>query len=77
MVQSLDQVFCSRDWLFSHWPTLWNKAGCGECWNQRCDTIFPERTQPLDMLLVLPTRLDVEINGFNGQLMESVGMRDT
>ncbi|MEI9480751.1 hypothetical protein V5093_03660 [Enterobacter cancerogenus] len=56
---------------------MWNKAGCGECWNQRCDTIFPERTQPLDMLLVLPTRLDVEINGFNGQLMESVGMRDT
>lgn len=51
---------------------MWHKAGWGEWRNQVCDTTLPEKTQPLDMLLVLPTRLDVEINGFNGILMDGI-----
>lgn len=54
------------------WTGLWHKAGCGEWWNSLCDTTLPEKAQPLDMLLVLPVRLDVEINGFNGKLMEGI-----
>lgn len=54
------------------WTGLWHKAGCGEWWNSLCDTTLPEKAQPLDMLLVLPVRLDVEINGFNGKLMDGI-----
>lgn len=54
------------------WSGLWHKAACGAWWNQLCDTALPEKTLPLDMLLVLPGRLDVEINGFNGMLMDGI-----
>lgn len=54
------------------WTGLLRKADCSEWWNQLCDTTLPDKTLPLDMLLVLPTRLDVEINGFNGKLMDGI-----
>lgn len=54
------------------WSGLWHKDTCGEWWNRLCDTPLPENAPPLDMLLVLPTRLDSEINGFNGQLMAGI-----
>ena len=52
------------------WGYTWRKGEVSEWWNRLCDnpSFFPGR--PLDFLHVLPTRLDVEVNGFNGKLLE-------
>ena len=41
-------------------------------WNRLCDNVLPEKTMPFDLLTVLPTRLDVEVNGFNGGVLNGV-----
>lgn len=41
-------------------------------WDAVCDGLPGLRAQPLDLLMVLPPRLDVEINGFNGRLLDGV-----
>lgn len=54
------------------WGYTWRKGEVSEWWNRLCDnpSFFPGR--PLDFLHVLPTRLDVEVNGFNGKLLEGI-----
>lgn len=47
-------------------------AGLNECWNQVCSDAIADDTAEFDMRLLLPTRLDVEINGFNGGLLADV-----
>lgn len=41
-------------------------------WNRLCDNVLPEKTMPFDLLTVLPTRLDIEVNGFNGGVLNGV-----
>ncbi|ADU73026.1 DUF1281 domain-containing protein [Pantoea sp. At-9b] len=41
-------------------------------WDTVCDGLPELKAQPLDLLMVLPPRLDVEINGFNGRLLAGV-----
>lgn len=41
-------------------------------WNRLCDNVVPEKTMPFDLLTVLPTRTDVEVNGFNGGVLNGV-----
>lgn len=41
-------------------------------WNNRCRNTPQAEGQVMDMLLLLPTRLDVEVNGFNGKLLDGV-----
>ncbi|MDS1255893.1 DUF1281 domain-containing protein, partial [Escherichia coli] len=41
-------------------------------WNRLCDNVLPEKTMPFDLLTVLPTRLDIEVNGFNGGVLNCV-----
>lgn len=42
-----------------------------EFWSRTCDSnIAAEDSAEFDMRLLLPTRLDVEINGFNGGLLD-------
>ncbi|EDT2962836.1 DUF1281 domain-containing protein [Salmonella enterica subsp. enterica] len=67
-----EDISALYDRKYYDWSALWRKAGCDEWWNQFCDITLPEKAPPLDMLLVLPTRLDVEINGFNGKLFEGI-----
>ncbi|STM08657.1 Uncharacterised protein [Escherichia coli] len=38
--------------------------------NRLCDNVLPEKTMPFDLLTVLPTRLDIEVNGFNGGVLK-------
>lgn len=54
------------------WGYTWRKGEVSEWWNRLCGnpSFFPGR--PLDFLHVLPTRLDVEVNGFNGKLLEGI-----
>lgn len=44
----------------------------GEPANRLCDNVLPEKTMPFDLLTVQPTRLDVEVNGFNGGVLNGV-----
>ena len=41
-------------------------------WNRLCDNVLSEKTMPFDLLTVLPTRLDLEVNGFNGGVLNGV-----
>ncbi|WP_336717849.1 DUF1281 domain-containing protein [Pantoea ananatis] len=47
-------------------------AGLSECWNRVCSEDIAEGAAAFDVRLLLPTRLDVEINGFNGGLLAGV-----
>lgn len=56
----------------------------GQClrtaWDALCrEENYPRRTFPFDMLQLVPPRLDAEINGHNGRLLEGVpdGFMDT
>lgn len=49
-----------------------NGPGLIECWNRVCSDDDGEGAAEFDMRLLLPTRLDVEINGFNGGLLAGV-----
>ncbi|MBK4771944.1 MAG: DUF1281 domain-containing protein [Pantoea sp. Morm] len=63
------------DW---HW-TISGQAVTDK-WDGLClEEALPLRTQPFDMLQLLPPRLDAEINGYNGRLLEGVpdGFTDT
>ncbi len=44
----------------------------GAFWNHVCSNAGTEEAAPFDVRLLLPTRLDVEINGFNGGLLAGV-----
>lgn len=54
------------------WNGLWHKTGTPAWWNQLCDNPEPVTGNSLDMRLLLPARLDTEINGFNGGLLENI-----
>lgn len=46
------------------WCGFWSNEDVSVWWNRLCDNVLPEKTMPFDLLTVLPTRLDVEVNGF-------------
>ncbi|EAY6135976.1 DUF1281 domain-containing protein [Salmonella enterica] len=54
------------------WCGIWDRKDVAVWWTQLCDNPLPARTNPFDLLLVLPSRLDVEINGFNGKLLDGI-----
>lgn len=43
-----------------------------ECWDQVCSDAIAADAAEFDMRLLLPARLDVQINGFNGGLLDGV-----
>ncbi|KKW49193.1 hypothetical protein XB02_19510 [Pantoea ananatis] len=63
------QAVMADIWRKKHfdWAGL-SGTGLSECWNRICSD-DGEGTAEFDMRLLLPTRLDVEINGFNGGLL--------
>ncbi|EDV0069680.1 DUF1281 domain-containing protein [Salmonella enterica subsp. enterica] len=54
------------------WNGLWHKTDTPAWWNRLCDNPEPVTGNSLDMRLLLPARLDTEINGFNGGLLENI-----
>ncbi len=54
------------------WCDIWGNEDVSVWWNRLCDNVVPEKTMPFDLLTVLPTRLDVEVNGFNGGVLNGV-----
>ncbi|HIB6427578.1 TPA: DUF1281 domain-containing protein, partial [Escherichia coli] len=54
------------------WCDIWGNEDISVWWNRLCDNVLPEKTMPFDLLTVLPTRLDVEVNGFNGGVLNGV-----
>ena len=54
------------------WCGFWSNEDVSVWWNRLCDNVLPEKTMPFDLLTVLPTRLDVEVNGFNGGVLNGV-----
>ncbi|VCZ28317.1 hypothetical protein BANRA_05464 [Escherichia coli] len=42
------------------------------CGGTVCVTTYCRKTMPFDLLTVLPTRPDVEVNGFNGGVLNGV-----
>ncbi len=54
------------------WCDIWGNEDISVWWNRLCDNVVPEKTMPFDLLTVLPTRLDVEVNGFNGGVLNGV-----
>ncbi|NPQ14712.1 DUF1281 domain-containing protein, partial [Escherichia coli] len=54
------------------WCDIWGNEDVSVWWNRLCDNVLPEKTMPFDLLTVLPTRLDVEVNGFNGGVLNGV-----
>ena len=54
------------------WCDIWSNEDVSVWWNRLCDNILPEKTMPFDLLTVLSTRLDVEVNGFNGGVLNGV-----
>jgi len=57
------------------WQFAFGEGEPGEMWNRLCrHTFMPEAALPFDMLQLIAPRLDVEINGYNGRLLE--GVRD-
>ncbi|QKJ89344.1 DUF1281 domain-containing protein (plasmid) [Paramixta manurensis] len=55
------------------WSGAFCINGTEESWNRLCrGEGYTRRAPLLDMQLLLPTRLDVEINGFNGGLLDGV-----
>ncbi len=57
------------------WCGFWSNEDVSVWWNRLCDNVLPEKTMPFDLLTVLPTRLDVEVNGFNGGVMNGVQVK--
>ncbi|MGK3116345.1 DUF1281 domain-containing protein [Candidatus Pantoea formicae] len=47
-------------------------AALSECWDQVCSDAIADDTAEFDMRLLRPARLDVQINGFNGGLLDGV-----
>lgn len=59
------------------WCGFWSNEDVSVWWNRLCDNVLPEKTMPFDLLTVLPTRLDVEVNGFiRDVLLEDVAQRN-
>lgn len=54
------------------WCGFWSNEDVSVWWNRLCDNVLPEKTMPFDLLTVLPTRLDIEVNGFNGGVLNGV-----
>ena len=54
------------------WCDIWGNEDVSVWWNRLCDNVLPEKTMPFDLLTVLPTRLDIEVNGFNGGVLNGV-----
>ena len=54
------------------WCDIWGNEDVSVWWNRLCDNVVPEKTMPFDLLTVWPTRLDVEVNGFNGGVLNGV-----
>lgn len=55
------------------WQTTLYGQNLSEVWNRLCREEQPPcRTLPFDMLQLLPPRLDAEINGYNGRLLEGI-----
>lgn len=54
------------------WCGFWSNEDVSVWWNRLCDNILPEKIMSFDLLTVLPTRLDVEVNGFNGGVLNGV-----
>ncbi|EAC1429645.1 DUF1281 domain-containing protein [Escherichia albertii] len=54
------------------WCDIWSNEDVSVWWNRLCDNVLPEKTMPFDLLTVLSTRLDVEVNGFNGGVLNGV-----
>ncbi|KAA8669087.1 DUF1281 domain-containing protein [Pantoea dispersa] len=67
------QAVMAEIWRKKHsdWAGL-SGPGLSECWNRICSDDDGEGAAQFDMRLLLPTRLDVEINGFNGGLLADV-----
>lgn len=62
------------------WQITLRGQNLSEVWNRLCREEQPPCiTLPFDMLQLLPPRLDAEINGYNGRLLEGVpdGYTDT
>ncbi len=55
------------------WCDIWGNEDVSVWWNRLCDNVLPEKTMPFDLLTVLPTRLDIEVNGFTGFRTTSAG----
>ncbi|EOK4014002.1 TPA: DUF1281 domain-containing protein, partial [Escherichia coli] len=54
------------------WCDIWGNEDVSVWWNRLCDNVLSEKTMPFDLLTVLPTRLDIEVNGFNGGVLNGV-----
>ncbi|EKF0716610.1 DUF1281 domain-containing protein, partial [Escherichia coli] len=54
------------------WCDFWNNEDVSAWWNRLCDNVLPEKTMPFDLLAVFPTRLDVQVNGFNGGVLKDI-----
>lgn len=55
------------------WQTTLYGQNLSEVWNRLCREEQPPcSTLPFDMLQLLPPRLDAEINGYNGRLLEGI-----
>lgn len=59
------------------WCGFWSNEDVSVWWNRLCDNVLPEKTMPFDLLTVLPTRLDVEVNGFNGGVLNPAEKQHT
>ena len=51
---------------------FWSNEDVSVWRNRLCDNVLPEKNMPFDLLTVLPSRLDVEVNGFNGGVLKDV-----
>ncbi|WP_077816089.1 DUF1281 domain-containing protein [Escherichia coli] len=54
------------------WCDIWSNEDVSVWWNRLCDNVLSEKNMPFDLLTVLPTRLDIEVNGFNGGVLNGV-----
>ena len=62
------------------WQETFSTRSPAEAWNRLCrGEAVTQQATPFDMLLLCPPRLDVEINGYNGRLLEGIpdGFTDT
>lgn len=57
----------------SDWHGMFARNDAGEWWDKLCRGDGKEsEIQPLDLRMVVPVRLDIEINGFNGGVLEGI-----
>ena len=55
------------------WSNIFRPQDPESWWNTLCDGDDGDgQGEPMDFRLVLPTRLDIEVNGFNGGLLDGV-----